>query len=747
MLHVVMAVLNCRAASWLVRSMSPAIDINEASVAALPWPKPIESEMDCLRRLVSCVLILKKDLISHDLCERSYGEVRNSSLLSCILFSFSSTSVLLSAEGLIEHLVFEAYELSPVETNTVVDETGTPAGWFPLIEGYDALPPLPDGLPEIPREVIEFLGRHERCNLDPDALSLLQNRLRSLFEAGPGAREDVEETDADSQNDDDESDQVVVGARIPIPAETFLEELSQKLEVHPISVYWLLKAGIEKDGWRCRPEEQRLTRDGFTVTILRLLGHRWPRQVEAGEPVPDWADDNGIIPLSEGTEEATLYQRLRDRLAAESGDQQVSARENAFAEIMGKSLSEWVRKDFFRHHVSRFKKRPIAWHLSSNGGSRQSPAFECLVYYHRTDGDLLPKIRSQFVGPLIKRLARELHGLETGGALNADQKARKDVLKIQIPELKAFDKKLSDVISSGFGPGDVAQALKQYAINDAVYCLKALCLRRLRGVIQAGPISDWQRRAEETGLHTNFSTWITEAFDHLDHFCASAGPRPPEASRFDEDPTAKKLAEWICAQAEAMFKDALKLACNAWWKSFNAEVLAPVAQRIKDTKSQIQALNDQLGGANPDFTEQSDIQRKTTELKETIKQWRKELTAKTSQGQKLRELIESWSCPEALEWEPWLAEQPMFDQLSSLDARRPPPQSIQDFVRQESLYQPDINDGVRVNVAPLQAAGLLTADVLAGKDVAKAIADRAAWRDDERRWCREGRLPQPGWWA
>jgi len=29
-------------------------------------------------------------------------------------------------------------------------------------------------------------------------------------------------------------------------------------------------------------------------------------------------------------------------------------------------------------------------------------------------------------------------------------------------------------------------------------------------------------------------------------------------------------------------------------------------------------------------------------------------------------------------------------------------------------------------------AGLLTADVLAGKDVGKAIAERAAWRDDER---------------
>jgi hypothetical protein len=47
---------------------------------------------------------------------------------------------------------------------------------------------------------------------------------------------------------------------------------------------------------------------------------------------------------------------------------------------------------------------------------------------------------------------------------------------------------------------------------------------------------------------------------------------------------------------------------------------------------------------------------------------------------------------------------------------------------------------------PLQRAGLLASDVLPAKDVEKAIADRAEWRADERRWCREGKLSRPGWW-
>jgi hypothetical protein len=60
--------------------------------------------------------------------------------------------------------------------------------------------------------------------------------------------------------------------------------------------------------------------------------------------------------------------------------------------------------------------------------------------------------------------------------------------------------------------------------------------------------------------------------------------------------------------------------------------------------------------------------------------------------------------------------------------------------RQETLLY-----GVRVNIAPIQLAGLLPGEVLRAADAKKAIADRARWRSDERRWVREGKLPRPGW--
>ena len=106
----------------------------------------------------------------------------------------------------------------------------------------------------------------------------------------------------------------------------------------------------------------------------------------------------------------------------------------------------------------------------------------------------------------------------------------------------------------------------------------------------------------------------------------------------------------------------------------------------------------------------------------------------------------------------------LFDKAGKIDLHCPLVDSIRIYLateqarRQKKVCGQDVlaalcgigygwdPNAVRVNVAPLQKAGLLAADVLAKKDLDKAIADRAPWRADERRWVREGKLPQPGWW-
>jgi len=294
--------------------------------------------------------------------------------------------------------------------------------------------------------------------------------------------------------------------------------------------------------------------DRLTVVILHLLGHRWPKQIEDGEAIPDWADADGIIPLTEATDEPTLLDRVRERIAEEFEGGDVTAIEREFEEIMDKPLEQWLTTEFFKHHTRQFKKRPIAWQIqSSRFTTRQVPAFACLVYYHKLDGATLATIQSQYVRPSRQRYETELRGIESipAGARSARQDARRVELEAAIHELRGFDAALEEVATQGFA----SQALEEIVAKE--------------------PLDGW----------------------------------------------------------------------------------------------------------------------------------------------------------------------------CSIDGVKPPPEDREALLRQEQSYIPDINDGVRVNVAPLQKAGLLAAKVLSAKDVDKAIADRAEWRADERRWCREGKLPRPGWWS
>jgi hypothetical protein len=407
-----------------------------------------------------------------------------------------------------------------------------------------------------------------------------------MYEGGPGAATtdhrpptpDDEDADGGLSSvvggqEDDEA--AVSGAHIPIPTETFLEELSVKMQIHPISVYWLLEE-LRREGARCKPEELRLLEDRLSVLVLRLLGHRWPAELKmqneelrkAGDEttdsqfsifnsqLPDWADEDGIIPLTAGAGQTMLVERLRGRLRAEDGDLGAQRAEALLHELTGLSLEDWLRREFFKRHVRQFKYRPIAWHLASKpaaperaAGRRSSvvgrrssaPAFECLVYYHACGGDVLARIRTQYVEPLLRGARQQL---EHAGQAKDDTGVLQANLRIQ--ELAEFNRRLQALAERGFAP-----------------------------VVPP-----------------------------------SGGPEP--------------LDRWS-----------------------GDGYLAPADQ----------------------------------------------------------------------------------------DA----------LLRQEQAWRVDLNDGVRVNIAPVQLAGLLASDVLKAVDAKKAIADRARWRSDERRWVRAGKLPRCGW--
>jgi len=536
------ACLNSHVCSYFTRAISQSLELHVGYLSQVPIP----NDLALFRDLGRFTELLKLSLISADQTEYAFQSILKEPEMQLI------SAFLYTLEGFIEREVCEVYKLSSVAVETIINDTGTPAGWYPLIAGCDTLPILPANLdlPPLPQELFDYLETHERIQPDEKELARLKANLRMLYEAGLGAKNVKQEETDETTEDDEGEEEIALGAHIPIPTETFLEELSVKMQLHPITVYWLLEE-LRAEGVLCKPEERRLLEDRLSVLVLRLLGHRWPKQIEADEPVPDWADQDGIISLIPGTGEATLAEQLRMRLRAEDGELGAQQTEALLAELMNMSLEEWLRKRFFSRHVSQFKYRPIAWHLVSTplnqgkrkrGGAQRGPAFECFLYYHACTGDALARIRTQYVEPLM-RVERQR---AEDSSLFADETATV-LAQDRIRELEAFVEKLRLVEEQGFA----------------------------------------------------------------------------------------------CPELDKIIAD---------------------------------------------------------------------------------EPLDRWSGDGYL-----------------------PAVSRDELLHNEQAWRVDINDGVRVNIAPLQLAGVLASDVLKAADAKKSIADRARWRADERRWVRDGKLPRCGW--
>ncbi len=762
------ALLNTRIASFLLRSVTPNMGFEVATVAGFPIPSNLESKRKELECIAQRCIKYKTRIIERELTERLFSPVRPRDVLS----SLADEACLLANEAIAEEVAAELFQPNQTDITAIAVETGVSAGQFPLIGSFSHIPS------DLSSDSKDWL-RHQIENTETVEFDeSIRERLQVVFESGEAS------CDSGTERDGAESDFEPDTEGSAVPSELYLESLCLELKSHPISILNLLRDGIENRGWISANEQRRTFSDACSVYALRHLGHCWPEQLERMEPTPEWADDDGIIPFTEVVKETKLQERVSDRFRTDEVDVRT------FADVMGKSLEDWLTTEFFKHHTRQFKKRPIAWQLqSSSFTSRKMPTFACLVYYHRVDVDAIQKIRTQYTGPLKLRFETEMRGISSTPVANrTDNQAKRAVeLEEAITELQAFDEKLATIAKSGFGPAKLLPTLRQYAFDDAMLAMKARWLKRLSelldqspgeeaadGMREASPLDQWQGQAIETGLHPELAQWIGEALSNLDYFCCHVGPKAPEAKKTPDDPSAADFAELIRSEIVTMQYRSIELACGVWWGKFDAAVLAPIKERIKTLKAEQKELNAAIKEdrqpvldadtsatvptgdtpllSNDEPSEQTTeltkaaMKARLKEVKAKIKKFIDEMNLKAGKAQAIRDAIQAWNSSEPGEWHDWLAEGPMFDQVACLDNRRAPPKTIADFIDQESLYAPDINDGVRVNIAPLQKAGVLAADVLAAKDIDKAIADRAEWRADERRWVREGKLPQCGWW-
>lgn len=171
--------------------------------------------------------------------------------------------------------------------------------------------------------------------------------------------------------------------------------------------------------WLFHGHPQRAT-DQLQVAVARLLGYRWPAEIDENMQLSDeaqaWisksqqlafhADKDGIVCIPPVGQEASAADRLLNLLAAAYGDAwstDVLAQLLTAADHAGKSLETWLRDKFFNQHCALFGNRPFVWHVWD--GLRDG--FAALVNYHKLDYKTLETLIYTYLGDWIGRQKRD----------------------------------------------------------------------------------------------------------------------------------------------------------------------------------------------------------------------------------------------------------------------------------------------------------------------------------------------------
>jgi len=165
------------------------------------------------------------------------------------------------------------------------------------------------------------------------------------------------------------------------------------------------------------------------------------------------ADEDGIIPIMEENwfeDDSTtrFVEFLKVAWSQEILKENLEFIAESLSPKRGEAFLDTIRRymatDFFKHHLSMYKKRPIYW-LFSSGKLR---AFQCLVYLHRYNEGTLSRMRTEYVIPLqgkinarIDQLKGDMNSASSTSHRKKLEKEKEKLLK-QRAELQGFDEQL-----------------------------------------------------------------------------------------------------------------------------------------------------------------------------------------------------------------------------------------------------------------------------------------------------------------
>lgn len=151
-------------------------------------------------------------------------------------------------------------------------------------------------------------------------------------------------------------------------------------------------------------------------------------------------DDDNVIPVLEDDYFSDdISSRIINFVKTTFGTESLSANINFIEKCLGKTIRNYMVKDFYEDHIKRYKKRPIYWMVSS-----PKKGFMSLSYMHRYESDMFARVQNNYLREYITKLEGTVE-VQKQTILNesSSNKDKKDADK----QIKTIEAKLKEIMS------------------------------------------------------------------------------------------------------------------------------------------------------------------------------------------------------------------------------------------------------------------------------------------------------------
>lgn len=197
----------------------------------------------------------------------------------------------------------------------------------------------------------------------------------------------------------------------------------------------------------CYMGRYRLDRPGLHIAHPNPTAEELaPYQVAEPVEAPSFSfqiDSDAIIPIlpRDCGFPDNLHRRITNFIEQVFGSNNLVANLNYIESALGKSLEDYLSKDFWKDHVKRYQKRPIYWLFSSKKG-----AFKAIAYMHRMDAFTVATIRNHYLLPYINTLETRIDALRVRQAeLTTPERRNLERLTKDLDDCREYDLRLHQV--------------------------------------------------------------------------------------------------------------------------------------------------------------------------------------------------------------------------------------------------------------------------------------------------------------